>query len=87
MTSAAERLAVFQVWRNFVKPFSERKRDPCPAQKLRLTSRRSSVTEILAQRLFPSLVQLPERLAAYYRREIMTRRIPNGAKHNLKYAY
>jgi transposase-like protein len=85
--SAAERLAILQVWRNFVKPFSERRQDESPAQRLGLTDHRLSVTEILAKRLFPSIIRLPRRLQRYYRREVKTRRIPNGRRHELKYAY
>jgi len=45
------------------------------------------VGDVLYRRLFPSLVGLPGRLAAYYRRQITTRRIPNGRIHDLKYAF
>jgi transposase-like protein len=85
--AAAERLAIFQVWRNFIKPFSENKQGACPAQTLGLTDRRLDVHDILAHRLFPSLVGLPKRLMDYYRRTIPTRRIPNGRLHNLSYAF
>jgi hypothetical protein len=85
--SAAERLAILQVWRNFVKHFSERRRDACPAERLGLVSRRRTVREILRQRLFATRIELPERVARYYRREITTRRIPNGRRHTLSYAF
>jgi len=83
--SAAERLAILQVWRNFVKSFSERKRDACPAQHLGLTERRMTVPEILTERLFPSRIELPPRLARYYRRTTQTRLI-RGRRHRLRYA-
>jgi hypothetical protein len=85
--SGAERLAIFQVWRNFVKSFSEKYKDASPAQRLGLVSRKLRVEEILSKRLFPSLVGLPERVMKYYRREIVTRRIPKGRGHVLKYAF
>jgi hypothetical protein len=85
--SAAERLAILQVWRNFVKHFSERRRDACPAERLGLVSRRWAVREILRRRLFATRIELPERVARYYRREIPTRRIPNGRRHALSYAF
>jgi transposase-like protein len=85
--SAAERLAILQVWRNFVKSISERKKNESPAQLLGLFPRRLRVEEILSQRLFPSLVELPARVMKYYRREILTRRIPNCRRHALKYAF
>jgi transposase-like protein len=86
--NAAERLSIVQVWRNHMKPVSEKDpHGPCPAEILGLRSGKLSVRELLAERLFPSLVRLPKRLEAYYRREIQTRRIPNGRRHNLKYAF
>jgi transposase-like protein len=84
--SAAERLWILVVWRNYLKPFSERKRDAAPAQRLGLTPRRLEVEDVLEARLFPSRADLPERLARYYRREVATRRIPNGTRHQLRYA-
>jgi hypothetical protein len=83
---AAERLAIFQVWRNFVKVFSERRGGGTPAQRLGLLAHRLTVGEVLEHRLFPSRVALPERLLRYYRREIATRRIPGGRRHRLAYA-
>jgi hypothetical protein len=83
----AERMAIFQVWRNFMKHFSEKKKDASPAQRLGLMPRRLGVEEILSRRLFPSRVGLPERVMKYYRREIVTRVIPNGRRHALKYAF
>jgi hypothetical protein len=85
--SAAERLAVLQVWRNFIKPVSERKRDATPAQRLGLTRTALSVPAVLAHRLFPSRVGLPGRLGAYYRREVRTRQIARNRRHELRYAF
>jgi hypothetical protein len=85
--AAAERLAILQVWRNFMKSFSEKKRDASPAERLGLLKGKLSVKELLKGRLFPSLVVLPERLMRYYRREIGTRQIPNSRRHALGYAY
>ena len=84
---AAERLAIFQVWRNFLKHFSERRSSATPAQRLGLLDRRLSLEEVLRDRLFPARTVLPERLMRYYRREIPTRCIPNGTMHRLKYAF
>jgi hypothetical protein len=84
--SAAERLAVLLVWRNYLKWFSERRRADTPAMRLGLAERRWSVGEVLAARLFPSRIQLPEHWAAYYRRQIVTRALPGGTVHRLRYA-
>jgi hypothetical protein len=83
----AERLAILQVWRNFMKYFSEKKKNATPAQRLGLMSKRLRVEEVLSTRLFPSRIGLPERVMKYYRREIETRLIPNGRGHALKYAF
>ena len=84
---AAERLAILQVWRNFLEHFSERRRGRTPAQRLGLLDRRLSLQEVLEDRLFPARVVLPERSMRYYRREIPTRCIPNGTIHRLRYAF
>ena len=84
--SAAERLAVFMVWRNYLKSFSERSRGPSPAMRLGLLQRRWSVRDLLAQRVFPSRVPLPPRWGQYYRRQVTTRRIAHCAAHRLRYA-
>jgi len=83
---AADRLAIFQVWRNFVKQFSERHGGGTPAQRVGVIEKRLTTEEILKRRLFVSRESLPERLMRYYRREIRTRCIPNGRTHRLAYA-
>ena len=84
---ALERMAVLQVWRNFRKRVSERKTDSVtPAQALGLAKRLLLPEEILARRLFPTRVPLPEPLRRYYFREVPTRQIPNGTRHDLKRA-
>jgi hypothetical protein len=84
---AIERLWLLVVWRNTLKAFSERRQDATPAQRLGLLPRRLSAEDVLAERLFPSRVALPERWARYYRREIPTRRLPNARTHRAKYAF
>jgi len=84
--SALERMFVFLVWRNWVKSFSERKRGASPAMRLGLVSRRFEPEEILAQRLFPTRIDLPVRWQAYYWRTTSTRAIPRCVRHALKYA-
>ena len=86
--SAIERLAVFQVWRNFMKRTSEaRPRDSLsPAQRLGLVDRLLQVGDVLERRLFPSLVPLTGRLREYYLREVRTRQMPACRLHRLTYA-
>ncbi|MBD3162233.1 MAG: hypothetical protein GF328_09010 [Candidatus Latescibacteria bacterium] len=85
--AAAERLAIFQVWRNYMKSLSERKQDATPAQRLSLREGKLTVKELLGGRLFPARVRLPERLMRYYRREVKTRQVANGRRHALRYAF
>ena len=82
----AEKAAILQVWRNFVKSWSEKRRDPPPAVRLGLIERALGVDEVLGQRLFPSRIALPERLERYYRRTTTTRAIPSGRTHRLVFA-
>ena len=84
--SVVERAAILVLWQNFAKPFSERHGGGTPAMRLGLAARRVSLREILKGRLFPERVQLPALWAAYYRREIVTRRIRNERRHQLKLA-
>jgi hypothetical protein len=74
------------VWRNYLKSFSERRRDGSPAMRLRLFRTRLSVRQVLARRLFPSQLRLPPRWQRYYDRDIPTRAIPNATRHRLRYA-
>jgi transposase-like protein len=85
--NAAEKLAVLQVWKNFLKSFSEKKQDATPAMRLGVVDRRLSVEEVLGERLFVSRIGLPVRLQRYYWRETVTRRIPNGRPHGCTLAF
>lgn len=83
---AAYRLAILMVWRNYLKSVSERRQDLTPAQRLGILERKLRVDDVLAERLFPSRILLPERIAQYYWRRVPTRRIPNAPEHRLGYA-
>ncbi len=84
---AAERLAILLVWRNYMKSFSERRRDRSPAQRLGLVPRRLRIIDVLEKRLFPGVIGLPARLMRYYLRHVDTRRIANPRRHTLRYAF
>ena len=84
---ALERAAVTQVWRNHVKRISENDRtSKTPAQALGLATRPLTSGDVLLRRLFPSQVPLPAPLNAWYWRDVETRQIPNGTRHDLKRA-
>jgi transposase-like protein len=84
---AAERLWVMIVWRNHMKWFSERNHLQTPAMLAGVADKRLRPKQLLARRLFPKRVGLPERWADYYDRRIRTRRIKNNRTHAAKYAY
>ena len=84
---AALRLAILLVWRNYMKPVSERKQNATPAQRLGLVRRRLGVAEVLGERLFPTRIPLPELWARYYWRRVRTRRLPNAPAHERVFAF
>jgi hypothetical protein len=84
--SAAYRLAHYQLYRNWVRPFSERRRGESPAMRVGLASRLLRAEEILVNRLFPSRELLPERWHFYYLKSLETRALARNTKHDLKYA-
>ena len=84
--SAAERLAVLQVWRNFVKTFSERRGGGTPAERLGVCSRALAVRDVLVSRIFRSRCALPERLERYYRRLTCTPALGPNRAHQRAYA-
>jgi len=85
--SAIERCAILAVFLNFQKSFSEKKRDATPGQRIGVMARKLTTRDILARRLFPSRIPLPACWQRYYRRDVLTRCIPNGKRHRLRYAY
>ena len=86
--SALERLAILQVGRNYMRPRSVRDpRGESPAEHLGLMEGKLSIRQLLQRRLFPSRMQLPTRIREYYAGAVQTRQIPNGRRHELKYAF
>jgi len=87
MASLLERAAVWVVWRNFTKRRREKSQSsPTPAMAMGLRSSPLTTEELLSERLFPTRVELPERWARYYWREVPTRSVRNCRRHALKYA-
>jgi hypothetical protein len=82
-----ERAAIQWVFMNFMKSFSEKKRDATPAQKLGISDHKWTVQDFLQARLFASRVELPAVWRAYYERRIKTRRLPQSKLHQLRYAF
>ncbi len=84
--SAFERMGIFLVWRNWMKSFSERKRDGSPAMRRGLIERRLVIEEVLERRLFPSQIPLPRPWRDYYWRTVRTRALKRCAVHRRRYA-
>jgi len=79
--------AAHRVWRNWMKHFSERRKQGSPAMKLGLVDRLLTWQEILAQRLFATRILLEGPLEDYYWGRIPTRQMPRGREHRGGYAY
>ncbi len=85
--AVVERFAILVVWLNYMKSFSEKKRDKSPGERLGVTDHKLDVRELLSRRLFPSQIKLPAVWQGYYDRAVETVCIPNGKRHDLNYAY
>jgi len=85
--ASAERLAIFLVWRNYIKGRREKNRgSPTPAMARGMANRRHTVDDVLDERIFRSHVALPPRWASYYARTVRTRSLGTHRLHALKYA-
>jgi transposase-like protein len=85
--SSSLRLAIFLVWRNWVKWRWEKRCRWTPAMGKGLMDRRLEVKELLGERLFRTRTELPARWAAYYDGAVCTRALTVNRRHQLKYAY
>jgi hypothetical protein len=85
--ASAERLAVFLVWRNYMKSRREKQpRGPTPAEARGAVDHRVTIGELLERRIFVSRSNLPARWVEYYWRMVNTRALPTQRRHELKYA-
>ncbi len=84
--SALLRLAIWVVWRNYLKDRSENRGAGPPAQALGITGRPLRVKEILAQRLFPEREGITGWLRECYFGRIPTRAIERCVAHEASYA-
>jgi transposase-like protein len=83
LNAAMERMALTAVWRNFVKPRSERRdRGSTPATRLGLAETRWSWKQALSQRLFYERTSLPAPWPMLYRREWTTPLLAANARHD-----
>ena len=88
INAAMERAYLMALWRNFVKWRSERRADrTTPAGRLGLTDEAWHWTRVLARRLFPARVRVPESWRRIYDREWDDEAAGPFVRHRLKNAY
>jgi transposase-like protein len=86
--ASAERLAIFVVWRNYIKGRREKKRgSPTPAMCRGIAEGPVTPGELLSRRLFFDHIRLPQRWREYYERSIRTRALGRHRTHHLIYAF
>ena len=85
--ASIEKLAIFQVWRNYIKRRREKGNRVTSAMLLGVASRPWRVRDVLAGRLFFEKVALSERWEQYYRRRVETRALRVNRVHELTYAF
>ena len=83
---ALYRVAIWAVWRNYIKDRSENRRVGPPAVALGLIRRAMTVAQVLAERCFPDKVRISGWLARCYFGRIATRTIPTCHSHRAIYA-
>jgi len=85
--ASAERLAIFLVWRNYIKRRREKDRSsPSPAMMRGLFDRRLEVDDVFSERLFRDHVNLPCRWSEYYDRKVYTLALEKNCEHELSCA-
>ena len=85
--SALYRMAIWVVWRNYLKDRSENRRKGTPAQALGITSRALELRDVLRERLFAGQISsIRGWLAQCYFGRIPTRAIANHVEHRARFA-
>ena len=85
--AAIEKLAILQVWRNYMKRRHEKGQRVTSAMLLGLVERPWHVRDLLPGRLFFEKVLLSDRWRDYYRREVATAAVAVNRTHRLTYAF
>ena len=80
------RMAIFLVWRNYIKLRRERRCEQTPAMLIGLVERRLTEEDVLTRRLFVSHFVLPPLWEDYYWRRVETRTLRVNRRHELRYA-
>ncbi len=85
--AAIGRQAIYQLFRNFLKHASERRRDGSPAQRLGLVGRMLKPEDLLTERIFPTRLDLRPRVRRDYEGRYPSRFLARQGVHQLKYAF
>lgn len=80
------RMAIFLVWRNYIKLRRERRCTETPAMMIGLLDRQLTEEDVLSRRLFVSHFELPPMWEDYYWRRVETRVLRVNRRHELTYA-
>jgi transposase-like protein len=80
------RLAIFLVWRNYIKLRRERRCQMTPAMQIGLLDRALTEEDVQARRLFVGQVDLTPSWEDYYWRRVKTRPLAVNRGHDLKFA-
>jgi transposase-like protein len=80
------RLAIFLVWRNYIKFRREKRCRQTPAMLIKVADHPLTEEDVLSQRLFVWHFELPPLWTDYYWRRVQTRVLPVNRRHELKYA-
>ena len=83
---ALYRVAIWAVWRNYIKDRSENRKVGPPAVALGLIRRAMTVEEVLAERCFPGKVGISGWISRCYFGQIATRAIERCHSHRAVYA-
>ena len=83
---ALYRMAIWVVWKNYIKSRSENRRDAPPAQLLGLIRRALTVPGVLSERLFPDRVKVSGWLERCYFGRIKTRALGRNRTHEARFA-
>jgi hypothetical protein len=85
--ASIEKLAIFQVWRNYMKRRREKGRRVTSAMLLGLAKRPWRVRDALRARIFYDKVTLSPCWGRYYRRKVKTAALGVNRRHNSIYAF
>jgi hypothetical protein len=84
--ASAEKLSIFQVWRNYIKRRWEKGSEETAAMLKGLATEPLTIGDILRKRLFRDHIPLPPRWMLYYERRVDTAALGVNRLHTLSYA-